>query len=223
MKKFLSLCAGIGLLASGATAQDAAPGSIEELMHELARTNPLMHAIFADHIDEAKEVSATVQAGHEEVASKAAYDMMRKYSQAAFLAASDGPAIEVLKKAGDVIDALGDHYPRGCIEFVHNDISSEALSIASVNEAYRQYQEAQRVAYEDGKSRAPIPRMEIGDMFEVVTEDLGVTRAEIHTLLNPENVRAIELCAIIRKDLNVSAVREPLRGQYARANLTSKK
>lgn len=154
LKKFLSLCAGIGLLASGVTAQDAAPGSIEELMNDLASTNPLVHAIFADHIDEAKEVNAKFQAGHEEAASKAAYDMFRKYSQAAFLAASDGSAIEVLKKAGDVIDALGDHYPRGCMEFVSNDISSEALSIASVNEAYRKYQEAERVAYEDAKLRA---------------------------------------------------------------------
>ncbi|MBB2704637.1 MULTISPECIES: hypothetical protein [Rhizobium] len=221
--KFLSLCAGIGLLARGAAAQDAAPGSLEELMHELASTNPLMHAIFADHIDEAKEVNAKFQAGDEEAALKAASDMFRKYSQAAFLAASDGAAIEVFKKAGDVIDALGDHYPRGCMEFVSNDISSEALSIASVNEAFRNYQEAERVAYEDGKLREPVPRMEIGDMFQVATEDLGISRAEMHTLVHPENVRAIELCAIIRKDVNISAVREPLRGQYARANLTSKK
>jgi hypothetical protein len=65
--------------------------------------------------------------------------------------------------------------------------------------------------------------MEIGDMFQVVTEDLKVSRDEIHTLLNPENVAAIELCAIIRKNFNVSAVREPFRGPYARANISSKK
>lgn len=192
-------------------------------MNDLASTNPLAHAIFTDHMDEAKEVNAKFQTGDEEAALTAASDIFRKYSQAAFSAASDASAVEVLKKAGDVIDALGDHYPRGCIEFARNDISSEALSVASVNEAYRKYQEALRVAYEDGKLRQPIPRMEIGDMFEVVTEDLNVSRAELHTLLNPENVLAIELCAIIRKDVNVSAVREPLRGQYARANLTSKK
>lgn len=98
MKEFLSLCAGIGFLASGAVAQDAAPGSIEELMYYLASTNPLMHAIFADHIDEAKEVNAKFQASHEEAGFKAAHDMFRKYGQAAFLAASDGPAIEVLKR-----------------------------------------------------------------------------------------------------------------------------
>ncbi|MBC2805835.1 hypothetical protein ELI13_19835 [Rhizobium ruizarguesonis] len=192
-------------------------------MNDLASTNPFLHAIFSDHMNEAKEINATFQAGDEEAAMKATYAMIRKYGDPAFSSASDASAIEVLKKAGDVIDALGDHYPRGCIEFVHNDISSEALSILSVNEAYRKYQEAQRLAYEDGKFRKPIPRMEIGDMFQVVTEDLGVSRAEVHTLLNPENVRAIELCAIIRKDLNISAVREPLRGPYARANITSKK
>jgi hypothetical protein len=192
-------------------------------MNELASTNALLHAIFADHMDEAKEINEKFKAGDEEAALKAAYDMLRKYGHPALSRASDASAIEVLKKAGDVIDALGDHYPRGCIEFVHNDISSEALSILSVNEAYRKYQEAQRLAYEDGKFRKPIPRMEIGDMFQVVTEDLGVSRAEVHTLLNQENVRAIELCAIIRKDLNISAVREPLRGPYARANITSKK
>lgn len=192
-------------------------------MNDLASTNPFLHAIFSDHMNEAKEINAKFQAGDEEAAMKATYAMIRKYGDPALSSASDASAIEVLKKAGDVIDALGDHYPRGCIEFVHNDISSEALSILSVNEAYRKYQEAQRLAYEDGKFRKPIPRMEIGDMFQVVTEDLGVSRAELHTLLNPENVRAIELCAIIRKDLNISAVREPLRGPYARANITSKK
>ncbi|MFS2179472.1 hypothetical protein ACCC98_26590 [Rhizobium pisi] len=223
MKNFLSLCAGIGFLASAAIAQDAAPGSIEEVMNYLASTNPFAHAIFADHMDEAREIDAKFQAGEEEAASKAASDLLRKYSQAALSAASDASAIEMLKKTGDVFDALGDHYPRGCLEFVRNDISSQALSIPSVNEAYRQYQEAERVAYEDGKLREPIPRMEIGDMFQVVTEDLNVSRAELHTLLNPENVPAIELCAILRKEVNISAVREPLRGQYARANLTSKK
>jgi hypothetical protein len=199
------------------------PGSVEELMNDLARTNPLLHAIFADHMDEAREVTAKFQAGDEEAALTAASDMLRKYGQAAFSATSDASAIEVLKKAGDVIDALGDHYPRGCMELVRNDISSQALTIPRVNEAYRQYQEAQRVAYEDGKLREPIPRMEIADMYQVVTEDLGETKGERHTLLHSENVLAIELCAIIRKNFNISAVREPLRGPYARANLTSKK
>ncbi|PDT00780.1 hypothetical protein CO666_29130 [Rhizobium chutanense] len=223
MKNFLSLCAGVGFLASAAIAQDAAPGSIEEIMNDLASTNPFAHAIFTDHMDEAREINAKSQAGDEDGALKAAFDMLRKYSQAAFSAASDASAIEVMKRAGDVIDALGDRYPRGCMEFIRNDISSQALTIPSVNEAYRQYQEALRVAYEDGKLRQPIPRMEIADMYEVVTEDLGETKAERQTLLHPENVMAIELCAIIRKNLNISAVREPLRGPYARANLTSKK
>ncbi|MGO6905965.1 hypothetical protein ACCS96_38155, partial [Rhizobium ruizarguesonis] len=213
----------VGFLASGVIAQDVRPGSVEELMNDLASTNPFLHAIFSDHMDEAKEINAKFQAGDEEAALKAADDMLRKYGHAALSRASDASAIEVLKKAGDVIDALGDHYPRGCIEFIHNNISSEALSILSVNEAYRKYQEAQLDAYEDGKNREPVPRMEIGDMFQVVTEDLKVSRAEMHTLLNPENVAAIELCAIIRKDLNVSAVRDPMRGPYARANISSKK
>ncbi|MBY5364043.1 hypothetical protein HFO97_29710 [Rhizobium leguminosarum] len=126
-------------------------------MNDLASTNPFLHAIFSDHMNEAKEINATFQAGDEEAAMKATYAMIRKYGDPAFSSASDASAIEVLKKAGDVIDALGDHYPRGCIEFVHNDISSEALSILSVNEAYRKYQEAQRLAYEDGKFRKPIP------------------------------------------------------------------
>lgn len=192
-------------------------------MSDLASTNPLLHAIFTDHMDEAKDINATFQAGDEEAAIKAADAMIRKYGNPAFSRASDDSAIEVLKRAGDVIGALADHYPRGCIEFAHNDISSEALSIPRVSVAYRKYQEAQRLAYEDGKDRKPIPRMEIGDMFQVVTEDLKVSRAELHTLLNPESVAAIELCAIIGKDLNISAVREPQRGQYARANISSKK
>ncbi|MBB4289728.1 hypothetical protein GGE16_001768 [Rhizobium leguminosarum] len=223
MKNFLLLCAGVGFLASAAIAQDAMPGSVEELMNDLASTNPLLHAIFMDHMDEAREVNAKFQAGDEEVALTAASEIFRKYGQAALSAASDASAIEVLKRAGDVFDALGDHYPRGCMEFVRNDISSQALNIPSVNEAYRQYQEAERVAYEDGKLRKPIPRMEIADMYQVVTEDLGETKAERQTLLHPENVLAIELCAILRKKVNISAVREPLRGQYARANLTSNK
>ncbi|MGO8085051.1 hypothetical protein AB9F42_21130 [Rhizobium leguminosarum] len=223
MKNFLSLCAGVGFLASGAIAQDVTPGSVGELMNEIASTNPLLHVIFTDHMDEAKEINEKFKAGDEEAALKAAYDMLRKYGHPALSRASDASAIEVLKKAGDVIDALGDHYPRGCIELVHNDISDEALTFRSVNEAYRKYQKAELDAYEDGKYREPIPRMEIGDMFQVVTEDLKVSRDEIHTLLNPENVAAIELCAIIRKNFNVSAVREPFRGPYARANISSKK
>ncbi|PDT20049.1 hypothetical protein [Rhizobium hidalgonense] len=223
LRNFLSLCAGVGFLASGAVAQDATPGSFEEFMNDVASTNPYAHAIFTDHIDEAKEINAKLQAGDEEAALKAAYDMIQKYGHAAFSGASDAFAIEVFKKAGDVIDALGDHYPRGCMEFVRNDISSEALSIASVNEAYRRYQEAQRLAYEDGKLHKPIPRMEIEDMYQIVTEDLGESSAERRMLLNPGNTPAIALCAIIRKNFNISAVREPLRGSYARANLTSKK
>ncbi|WP_327206700.1 hypothetical protein [Rhizobium beringeri] len=223
MKNFLSLCAGVGFLASGAIAQDATPGSVEELVSYLASTNPLAHAIFTDHMDEAKEINAKFQAGDEEAALKTASDIIRKYGDAAFSGASDASAIEVSKKAADVIDALGDHYPQGCMEFVLNDISSEALSIASVNEAYRKYQEAQRLAYEDGKLHEPIPRMGIADMYQVVTEDLGESRAERQMLLNPGNTPAIALCAIIRKNFNISAVREPLRGPYARANFTSKK
>lgn len=73
------------------------------------------------------------------------------------------------------------------------------------------------------RSSEPIPRMEIGEMFKVVTEDLGESSAERRTLLNPRNASAIVLCAIIRKNFNISAVREPLRGQYARASITSKK
>ncbi|TLX05751.1 hypothetical protein [Rhizobium sp. MHM7A] len=218
MKKFLLLCAGIGFLASGVIAQVATPGSFEEFMNDVASTNPLAHAIFTDHMDGAKEIHAKLQAGDEEAALKAAYDMIQKYGHAAFSGASDASAIEVFKKGGDVIDALGDHYPRGCMEFVRNDISSEALSIPSVNEAYRKYQEAQRLAYEDGKLHEPIPRMEIADMYKVVTEDLGETSAERRMLLNPGNAHAIALCAIIRKNFNISAVREPLRGSYARAN-----
>jgi hypothetical protein len=192
-------------------------------MNEVASKNPFAHAIFADHMDEAKEINAKLQAGDEEAALKTAYDMVRKYGSVALSGASDASAIEVLKKAGDVIDELGDHYPRGCMEFVLSDISSEALSIASVNKAYRKYQEAQRLAYEDGKLHEPIPRMEIADMYQVVTEDLKVSRAERHMLLNPGNTPAIALCAIIRKNFNISAVREPLRGPYARANISSKK
>ncbi|NNG74289.1 hypothetical protein HLI18_31385 [Rhizobium laguerreae] len=223
LNNFLSVCAGVGFLASGAVAQEVTPGSFKEFMNDLAGTNPLAHAIFTDHMDEAKEISAKLQARDEDAALKAGSDMIRKYGDAAFSGASDASAIEVSKKAADVIDALGDHYPRGCMEFVLNDISSEALSIASVNEAYRKYQEAQRLAYEDGKLHEPIPRMGIADMYQVATEDLGESRAERHMLLNPENTPAIALCAIIGKNFNISAVREPLRGAYARANFTSKK
>lgn len=59
MKNFLSLCAGVGFLASGAIAQDVTPGSVGELMNELASTNPLLHVIFRDHMDEAKEINET--------------------------------------------------------------------------------------------------------------------------------------------------------------------
>ena len=100
MKDFLSLCAGIGFLASGAIAQDATPGSVEELMNDLASTNPLLHAIFTDHMDEAKDINATFQAGDEEAAMKTANAMIREYGDAAFSRASDASAIEVLKKAG---------------------------------------------------------------------------------------------------------------------------
>ncbi|MBY3421911.1 hypothetical protein HFN86_17105 [Rhizobium laguerreae] len=68
-------------------------------MNEVASTNPFAHAIFADHMDEAKEINAKVQAGDEEAALKTAYDMVRKYGNAALSGASDASAIEVLKKA----------------------------------------------------------------------------------------------------------------------------
>ncbi|QIO56348.1 hypothetical protein [Rhizobium leguminosarum] len=223
MKSMLALSLGIGLLATGVIAQDAKPGTVDELIEELAGTNPLLHAVVTDHIDEAREINPMILAGNEEAAEKALAALVVKYGSSALSRASDAAAIEVIKKGGEVIDVLAEQHPEGCLEFVRNDVSLKALSYPRVEQSYRNYLEAQRIAYEDGKSRAPIARMELGVMFEVVTEDLGVSRSDMHTVLNPGNTPAAQLCSLIRKDFNVEAVRESQRGAYARANLSSKK
>jgi hypothetical protein len=83
--------------------------------------------------------------------------------------------------------------------------------------------ESQRLAYEDGKNREPKARMDIAEMYEVVTNDLGLSEAEIHSLNDLESMPAPQVCSLLKKFLNIEAVREDQRGQYARANISSKR
>ncbi|WP_105004831.1 hypothetical protein [Rhizobium leguminosarum] len=223
MKRLISLLAIIGLLASVAIAEDADKGTVDLWIEEIRTIDPLLQAVLKDHMGEAREIDSMLQAGDDIAAQKAMAAVRWKFSNLAFSRASDATAIEVLKKSGEIADILSEQYPEGCLEFVRRNLSPKAMSILDQKQIYWNYLETQRLAYEDGKNREPVARMEVGTMFEVVTEDLGVSEAEIHMLLKPENIPAAQLCSIVKKNLNIEAVRESQRGPYARANISSKR
>ncbi|QWW70148.1 hypothetical protein [Rhizobium sp. WYJ-E13] len=223
MRRLLSFLAIIGLIASVAAAEDVKKPTVDLWINEIGAENPLMEAILKDHMDEAVRIDSLLQAENPEAGQNAMVAVQRKYSNRAFSRASDAAAIQVIKKSAEIIDFFSENYPQGCFELLHKQLSFKAVSILNEKRIYSPYQEIQRLAYEDGKNRAPVERMDIATMYDVVTKDLGVSDDEIDMIVKSESTPAPHLCSIMKKYLNIEAVRESQRGQYARANISSKR
>lgn len=192
-------------------------------INEIGTDDPLMQAILKDHMDEALQIDSLLQAENVDAVQNAMAAVRLKYSNRAFSRASDATAIQVVKTTAEIIDFFSENYPQGCFELLHKQLSFKAASILDEKRIYSAYLEIQRLAYEDGKNRAPVERMDIATMYDVVTKDLGVSDDEIHMIVKSESTPAPQLCSIMKKNLNIDAVRESQRGQYARANIASKR
>lgn len=223
MKKLLFLLVSLGLLASGANAQYLESETVNPWIDEVKARNPVAYAILNDHMPETRRIDRMFQAGNDDAAQREMVAVVWKYRDRAFSRASDAAAIEVVRKTNEIIDFLSKNYPQGCLELLRQQLSPKTLSILEETQIYPRSLEAQRLAYEDGKNRPPRTRMDIPTMYDVVTNDLGVSDAEIHMIVKPESIPAAQLCSIAKKNLNIDAIRESQRGQYARANISSKR
>ena len=223
MKKLLFLLVSLGLLASSINAQYLEADPVDLWIDEVRVRNPVVYAILKDHLPETRKIDRMFQAGNADAAEREMVAVVWKYRDHAFSRASDAAAIEVVRKTNEIFDFLSENYPQGCLEVLRQQLSLKTLSILEETQIYPRYLEAQRLAYEDGKNRARIARMDIPTMYDVITNDLGVSDAEIHMIGKPESIPATQLCSLMKKNLNIDAVRESQRGQYARANISSKR
>lgn len=223
MKKPLFLLVFLGLLAWSANAQYLESETVNPWVDEVKARNPVAYAILKDHMPETRRIDSMFQAGNEDAAESEMVAVVWKYRDLAFSRASDAAAIEVIRRTNEIIDFLSQNHPQGCLELLRQQLSPETLSILEKTQIYSRSLEAQRLAYEDGKNRPPRARMDIPTMYEVITNDLGVSDAEIHMMSKPESISAAQLCSLARKNLNIDAIRESQRGQYARANISSKR
>jgi hypothetical protein len=200
---------------------DAKTDAFEKEMQVLAGIDPFMHAIIRDHEDEARQIFSAAAGGKIDIESEAAV-MVAKYGDPALLRASDAIAIDVLKKTSELNEAFARYYPQGCKDFVAMRMSPGAFSVPQVKERFRQYSEAKRLAYEDGKVREPaavkLSKHEIG---QIMTQRLGVTVEEALKLTKLAELSDEEACSITLRFTSIDPVPEAQRGIWARYVMSS--
>lgn len=216
MKRRFLLMLIVGLVASSASAQYV-------WLDEMKAVDPVLHAALKDHAPEARSIDRLLQARDEEAAQKQMAEVLWRFRDIAFSQTSSAAAVAVVKSMNVLIDAFSESYPQGCIELAHKQLSLKAESVLDDKHVYSQYLEAQRSAYEDGKNSEPIARMDVATMYEVVTNDLGLSDADIDELVQLDRMPASQACSLLKRFLNIEAVRENQRGQYARAMISSKR
>lgn len=208
--------------ASGVVAQETKAGAFEKEMRVLAGINPFVHAVFMDHEDEARRLFATAEAAGGKIDPRMqAAAMVAKYGDPALSRASDAIAIDVLKKTGELNEALARYYPKGCKDFVSLRMSPSAQAIPQVKERYFQYLEAKRLAYEDGKTRPPAAvTLTAQDIAQMITQRLGVTVDELNKLTKLAELSDEEACSITMRLNTIDPVPEAQRGNWARAAMS---
>lgn len=206
----------------GVVAQKPKAGSFEKEMQVLAGINPFVHAVFMDHEDETRQLLAKTEASGGKLDPRAqAAAMVAKYGNPALSRASDAIAIDVLKKTGELNEALARYYPRGCKELVNSRMSQSAQAIPQVKERYFQYLEAKRLAYEDGKTRPPTAvKMTAQDILQMITQHLGVTVEEARKLTKLSELSDEEACSITMRLNAIDPVPEAQRGDWARTAMS---
>ncbi|MBB3308728.1 hypothetical protein FHT78_000457 [Rhizobium sp. BK196] len=208
--------------APGAVAQETKAGSFEKEMQGLAGINPFVHAVFMDHEDEARQLFVETQASGGKIDPRVQADaMVAKYGNPALSRASDAIAIDVLKKAGELNEALARYYPQGCKGFVTMRVSQSAQAIPQVKERYFRYLEAKRLAYEDGKTRPPAAvQLTAQDIAQMITQRLGVSVDELNKLTKLSELSDEEACSITMRLNAIDPVPEAQRGIWARAAMS---
>ncbi|MFC5760344.1 hypothetical protein [Rhizobium sp. GCM10022189] len=200
--------------ASGAAAQQAQADGFEQEMRILAGINPFVHAIFMDHEDEARQLFASRDKVDPRQQTAA---IVAKYGNAALARASDAAAIDVQMKMAALVEAVARYYPQGCKDLVAMQ-SPKAQAIPQVKERVWQYLESKRLAYEDGKARAPqTVRLTAEDIVQIATQRLGVTLEEMRKVSNPAQLSDEEACSITMKLNRIDLIPEAQRGMWARA------
>ncbi|MBB3393122.1 hypothetical protein FHT82_005915 [Rhizobium sp. BK275] len=207
---------------SRAVAQETKPGSFEKEMQVLAGINPFVHAVFMDHEDEARQLFATAEASGGKIDPRVqAAAMVAKYGNPALSRASDTIAIDVLKKTGELNEALARYYPQGCKDLVTMRVSQSAQAIPQVKERYFQYLEAKRLAYEDGKTRPPAAvKLTAQEILQMITQHLGVTAEEAVKLTKLAELSDKEACSITMRLNAIDPVPEAQRGIWARTAMS---
>ncbi len=151
MKKLLSLLVAVAAFASGAVAQDEGSVIFQKQMDGLARVDPYMHTILADHIVETRQIfDEFSRTGNGADMQKALSDLVLISGASALSRASDAYAIGLMDKTVELVDVLIDRYPKGCRYFDIDAMPGEGLAIPDVAEKYRSYLEAKYVAYKTG-------------------------------------------------------------------------
>ncbi|GAA3106910.1 hypothetical protein GCM10010520_59520 [Rhizobium viscosum] len=208
--------------ASGAAAQETKAGAFEREMKVLAGINPFVHAVFMDHQDETRQMFAEAEASGGKIDPRVqAAAMVAKYGNPALSRASDAVAIDVLKKVGELNEALARYYPQGCKDLVSMRMSQSAQAIPQVRERYWQYLEAKRLAYEDGKVREPVTvTLTAQDIAQMITQRLGVTLDELNKLTKLAELSDEEACSITMRLNTIDPVPEAQRGSWARATMS---
>jgi hypothetical protein len=208
--------------APGAVAQETKAGPFEKEMQVLAGINPFVHAVFMDHEAETRQLFAKAEASGGKIDPRAqAAAMVAKYGSPALSRASDAIAIDVLKKTGELNEALARYYPQGCKDFVTMRMSRSAQAIPQVKERYFRYLEAKRLAYEDGKTRPPAAvQLTAQDIAQMITQRLGVSVDELNKLTKLSELSDEEACSITMRLNAIDPVPEAQRGIWARAAMS---
>lgn len=194
--------------------------TVEEAWADLAATKPYVYAVLSDHMDEARPVFAKfVTMDRFDGSEKVLSDMISTYGDPALARASDARAIDVLEKAQAVVNVIASYYPEGCRYFAARQEPPAMSAISEYRDSNQDFMEAKRLAYEDGKSRAPTAKLTPQAVFEVMTEDLGISMEEMNLMLTPDGLTGKQICAFLKKMLNVQAVPEARRGDWARVTI----
>ncbi|MGM4910581.1 hypothetical protein [Rhizobium sp. 768_B6_N1_8] len=178
--------------------------------------DPFVEAMLADHPAEVRAINRKLVAGDREGAIEALTDIYTEYGLSALGRASDAYAIDVARKAGAVVDVLSSWEPEGCRYFVSFSAHPDGNSVPEITDRIRNFRQAQLLAYEDGKSRAPVARLSSIEFLDLVNEYLGVSNIEMSLFLIPEKVPDAQMCSILKRYWNVSGVPEARRGDWAR-------
>ncbi|QWW66195.1 hypothetical protein [Rhizobium sp. WYJ-E13] len=208
--------------APDSAAQETKVGSFEKEMQVLAGINPFVHAVFMDHEDETRQLFAKAEASGGKIDPRVqAAEMVAKYGSPALSRASDAIAIDVLKKMGELNEAVARYYPQGCKDLVAMRVSQGAQAIPQVKESYWQYLEAKRLAYEDGKARQPATvTFTAQDIAQMITQRLGVTVDELNKLTRLAELSDGEACSITMRLNAIDHVPEAQRGIWARTAMS---